>query len=112
MNWTSAELAARLGGNSQLARELIDIFLAEYPNLLQSVRLSVERSDGEAIGRSAHALKGSVANFIDSGPTATAQALERAATESRLGDTPTLVAQLERELHELAAAMRRHAGDR
>ena len=112
MNWTSAELAARLGGNGQLARELVDIFLVEYPNLLQSVRLSVERSDGEAISRSAHALKGSVANFIDAGPTATAQALERAATESRLGDTPTLVEQLERELHELAAAMRRHAGDR
>src|SRR5688572_15296240 len=111
MNWTSAELSARLGGNGQLARELIDIFLAEYPNLLQSIRRSVERSDGEAISRSAHALKGSVSNFIDSGPTATAQAIERAAAESRLYDTPTLVEQLERELHELAAAMRRHAGD-
>jgi HPt (histidine-containing phosphotransfer) domain-containing protein len=110
MNWTSAALADRLGGNRQLARELIAIFLAEYPNLLQTIHTSVARNDGQAISRSAHAMKGTVSNFIDAGPTTTAQALERAAVEARLTDVPALVEQLERELHELAAAMRRHAG--
>lgn len=110
MNWTSAGLADRLGGNRQLAHELIAVFLAEYPNLLQMIQASVARNDGQAIGRSAHAMKGSVSNFIDVGPTATAQALERAAAEARLADVPALVEQLERELEELAAAMRRHAG--
>ena len=110
MNWTSAELADRLGGNRQLAHELIAVFLAEYPNLLQMIHTSVARNDGPAISRSAHAMKGTVSNFIDAGPTATALALERAATEARLADVPALVEQLEHELQELAAAMRRHAG--
>lgn len=110
MNWTSAELADRLGGNRRLAHELVAIFLAEYPNLLQTIHASVARDDGQAISRSAHALKGTVSNFIEAGPTATAQALERAAVEARLADVPALVEQLERELEELAAAMRRQAG--
>lgn len=110
MNWTSAELADRLGGNRQLAHELIAVFLAEYPGLLQSIHASVARNDGQAISRSAHAMKGTVSNFIDAGPTATAQALERAAVEARLADVPALVDQLARELQELATAMRRQAG--
>ena len=110
MNWTSADLAERLGGNRQLAHELIGIFLAEFPGLLQAIHVSVARNDGQAISRSAHAMKGTVSNFIDAGPTATALALERAAAEARLGDVPALVEQLGRELQELAAAMRRHTG--
>jgi HPt (histidine-containing phosphotransfer) domain-containing protein len=110
MNWTSADLAHRLGGNRQLAHELITIFLAEYPNLLHTIHASVARNDERAITRSAHAMKGTVSNFTDSGPTATALALERAAAESRLSEVPALVEQLEREIEELAAAMRRHAG--
>ena len=110
MNWTSAELADRLGGNRQLAHELIAVFLAEYPSLLQSIHASVARNDGQAISRSAHAMKGTVSNFIDAGPTVTAQALERAAIEARLAEVPALVEQLERELRELAHAMRRQAG--
>ena len=110
MIWTSADLAARLGGNGQLALELIDIFLAEYPRLLEAVRVSVEGREPLAIGRAAHALKGSVANFIESGPTATAGAIERAAAEARLDDAQTLLEQLEGELRDLAHAMRHYAG--
>lgn len=109
-NWTAADLADRLGGNQQLAHELIAIFLAEYPALLRTIQASVARNDGHAISRSAHAMKGTVSNFVDAGPTATAQALERAAAEARLADVPALVEQLERELQALAAAMRRQAG--
>ena len=110
MNWTAAGLADRLGGNRQLAHELIDIFLVEYPGLLHAIHVSVAQNDGQAISRSAHAMKGTVSNFIDAGPTATALALEHAAAEARLDDVPALVEQLERELHELAAAMRQQAG--
>jgi sigma-B regulation protein RsbU (phosphoserine phosphatase) len=98
MKWTAAALAERLGGNRQLAQELITIFLDEYPDLLRTIHASVARNDGQAISRSAHAMKGTVSNFIDAGPTATALALERAAAEARLGDVPALVEQLEREL--------------
>ena len=111
MNWTAADLADRLGGNQQLAHELVAIFLAEYPALLRTIHASVARNDGHAISRSAHAMKGTVSNFIEGGPTTTAQAIERAVAETRLADVPALVEQLERELNELTAAMRRQAGD-
>jgi HPt (histidine-containing phosphotransfer) domain-containing protein len=111
MTWTSAALAERLGGDEALARELVDIFLAEHAKLLQMLRTSVEQGEAKAIRRSAHALKGSIANFIDDGPTATAGAIECAAIESRLADIPALMEQLEPEVRELVQAMRGFSGE-
>ena len=109
-DWTPADLLDRLGGNRQLALELIELFLIEYPRLWDALRTGVAQQDASAISRSAHALKGTLANFVDEGPTATAYAIERAAAESRLGEVPVLVEQLERELHDLTVAMRRAGG--
>ena len=106
MTWSPAALTDRLGGDADLARELVDIFLAEYPNLLQAIRTSIDRGDAPALRRAAHALRGSVTNFIDDGPTATALAIERAGDASRADDMAGLVRQLEREVDALAAAMR------
>ena len=111
MIWTPAVLADRLGGDEHLVRELVDIFLAEYPKLLQAVRTSAGERDGVALRRSAHALRGSITNFVDDGPTVTALALERAGEDLRLDDATSLFAQLEREVEELATAMRRFHGD-
>jgi two-component system sensor histidine kinase/response regulator len=106
MTWSPATLAGRLGGDEDLVHELVDLFLAEYPHLLQAIRANVAVGDAQGIRRSAHKLRGSVTNFIDDGPTATAFALERAGAESRLDTAPALFGQLERELEALAAAMR------
>ena len=111
MTWTSAALTERLGGDAALARELVDIFLTEYPKLLQTLRASVETGEAHAIQRAAHQLKGSIANFVDDGPTATASAVERAAEETQPGVIPVLMEQLEREVQELATAMRRLSGE-
>lgn len=112
MTWTPAVLTERLGGDEHLVRELVDIFLVEYPKLLQAVRTSAGQGDSPGLRRSAHALRGSITNFIDDGPTVTALALERAGEESRLTDAARLVEQLEREVEELATEMRSfHRGD-
>jgi HPt (histidine-containing phosphotransfer) domain-containing protein len=112
MTWTPAVLTERLGGDEHLVRELVDIFLAEYPKLLHAVRTSASQGDGPALRRAAHALRGSITNFIDDGPTVTALALERAGEESRLDDAARLFIQLEREVEELATAMRSFHGNR
>jgi len=103
--WSPAELADRLGGDADLARELVDIFLVEYPVLVQAIRTAVDHGDAPAIRRAAHALRGAITNFIDDGPTETALAIERAGESSRLDDVPALVRQLEGEIHSLAGAM-------
>lgn len=105
MTWSPAALADRLGGDADLARELVDIFLAEYPVLVQAIRTAIDHGDGPAVRRAAHALRGAIANFIDDGPTATALAIEQAGESSRLDAVPPLLRQLEREIHALAAAM-------
>jgi len=110
MTWTPDSLTDRLGGDAPLVRELLDIFFTEYPALLLAVRSSAADADGEALRRSAHALRGSLTNFIDDGATVTALALERAGEDSRLEDAPQLVAQLEQEVDALVNAMRTFYG--
>jgi len=53
----------RIGGDEELLKEIAGIFLAEYPALIQDIRIALAKSDPEALERSAHSLKGSVANF-------------------------------------------------
>src|SRR3954471_2361141 len=108
--WTATVLTERLGGDEHLARELVRIFLVEYPALLQAVLTHVADGNAAHIRRAAHALRGTITNFIDDGPTATALELERAADESRLEEVAPLSARLTLEVEALAAAMRHFEG--
>ena len=53
----------RIGGDEELLKEIAGIFLSEYPALIQDIRIALAKGDPEALERSAHSLKGSVANF-------------------------------------------------
>src|SRR4051794_857691 len=53
----------RVGGDEELLREIAGLFLEEYPSLIQEIRVAIEKGDAHALERSAHSLKGSVANF-------------------------------------------------
>ncbi len=103
--WSAAILIGRLDGDETLARQLVTVFLAEYPKLLSSLRASLGAQDADTIRRAAHAAKGCLANFIDDGPQATAYAIERMAARGELDGVPWLVAQLEREVGILARQM-------
>jgi len=54
---------ARVGGDAELLKELAELFLEEYPRLLAELHAASHRSDARALERTAHGLKGSVANF-------------------------------------------------
>ena len=105
VTWSAAAMIERLGGDDALARQLVTLFLDEYPKLLANLRTSVARGNADAIRRAAHATKGCVANFIDSGPQATAHAIEQCAAEGRTDAAAALVPQLERELAVLVRDM-------
>jgi HPt (histidine-containing phosphotransfer) domain-containing protein len=107
INWTPATLVARLGGDRTLARELVNIFLSEYPRLISTLDGAVNGNNPIEIRRAAHALKGTVSNFMDDGPTATARAIEEAAAASPVYALTPMLTQLRQEIEELAAAMRR-----
>ncbi|MEO8098132.1 MAG: Hpt domain-containing protein [Acidobacteriota bacterium] len=58
------ELAmARVGGDTELLKELGELFMEEYPRILTELRAAYSKHDANGVERSAHGLKGSVANF-------------------------------------------------
>jgi len=52
-----------LNGNRTLLRQLARLFLADEPKRLEAIRTAFSAKDCEALGKAAHALKGSAANF-------------------------------------------------
>jgi hypothetical protein len=58
------------------------------------------------VRRAAHALKGSLSNFIDGGPTATAFELETMGRDGRLDETARALERLEGEIAGLTVRLR------
>lgn len=104
--WTPAVIIERLGGDEEMAHELVSLFVAEYPNMIEAVRTSVAGGSGDQVRRAAHALKGSVANFLDDGPRVTAMEIEEAGREGRSADAAALLPRLEDEMEQLLREMR------
>jgi HPt (histidine-containing phosphotransfer) domain-containing protein len=99
-------MLARLDGDVELARELAAIFIDECPRMLQRLRAAVEERSADEVRRAAHALKGSLSNFIDGGPTATAFELETMGREGRLDESPNALDRLESEIAALTVRLR------
>jgi PAS domain S-box-containing protein len=96
---------ARLRGDHGLLRELLDMFFAECPAMVASIRSAIDAADAEALRRAAHALKGSVANFAAERALESARRLERMGIDRDLAAAgPAL-----RELEDALEAFRRQA---
>lgn len=68
-----AMLLAGIDGNKQLLRELVRLFLADYPQHLADIKGAINRGDAGAVARAEHALKGSAGNFSAQNAFAAAQ---------------------------------------
>ena len=103
-----AELIARLGGDRDAARELVGLFLQEWPQMVEQVRASVAAGSAADLSFSAHALKGMVANFNEGPAMETARELELLGRGGAV--TPvaaSLMTALDDHFRRLDAAMRR-----
>jgi HPt (histidine-containing phosphotransfer) domain-containing protein len=106
MEWTPSRMLARLDGDLELAQQLAAIFVEECPNMLQRLRTAVAEGAADEVRRAAHALKGSLSNFIDGGPTATAFELETMGRDGRLDETARALERLEGEIAGLTVRLR------
>jgi hypothetical protein len=70
--WSPASTIEHFGGDEKLARELIALFLNSCPRLLDNLRARLRDDDLAAVGKAAHALKGSISNYTTDGPARTA----------------------------------------
>lgn len=100
-------IVARFGGDTGLVGELVALFVADCPRMIEDVRRSIQSESAEDLRCAAHAFKGCVANFTDSGAVDAARTLETIGRENRIGDAPEAFVWLEREVAALLQVMRR-----
>lgn len=91
----------RVGGDEELLREVVQIYLAEYPGLLDAIRQAVATRSAEGLHRSAHTLKGSLATMGAEAAAALAFALEAKGRNSELSGVLEKFQELEAELMRL-----------
>jgi HPt (histidine-containing phosphotransfer) domain-containing protein len=98
-------LLDRLGGNSQLLSELIDIYLRESPSLLAAAQRALHEKNGQNLARVAHTIKGSAGNFIARATLETAERLEAFAEQGDFSRAQEAMSALELEMERLGRAL-------
>jgi PAS domain S-box-containing protein len=93
-----AALLAGVDGNRRLLRDLVRLFLADYPQRLAKIKEALRRGDAESLRMAAHALKGSVGNFAAQKALAAAQRLEIMGRDGNFDDAREAYKALESEL--------------
>ncbi|HHL40196.1 MAG TPA: response regulator [Deltaproteobacteria bacterium] len=88
----------RVEGDMELLREVIGLFVEDYPGLLDELREAVAAGDGGRIERAAHRLKGSVDNLGAVAAVEAAARLEAMGREGRLEEAGRALEALEGEI--------------
>ena len=91
------EVLARVGGDENLLKEVVRIFLADFPGMMDEIRRAVADRNAHALRQSAHRLKGAVANFSLAGVADAALRLEMIGRSRELNGVKKALAALERE---------------
>jgi PAS domain S-box-containing protein len=94
-------LLTRVEGDAVLLGQMAATFLQECPKHLSDIRQAVASRDSQALQRTAHALKGSVANFTARKATQAAQKLEMMGREGDLTKSEPALLELEGEIERL-----------
>ena len=77
-------LMEQLGGDEQLAREVIDLFLRDCPVQLSSIKAALDRGDAREVYVVAHTLKGAASTLAASEVAEGALVLEQLARDGHL----------------------------
>ena len=62
--------------DKEIVREIIEIYLHEYPERIANLRTNIHQNDFESLYKNAHSLKGVTANFFDDDTVELARILE------------------------------------
>jgi HPt (histidine-containing phosphotransfer) domain-containing protein len=86
---------SRVGGDAELLKEIAQLFIDDYPRALEDIREAANRGDAKSLERSAHGLKGSVANFGASSAVEAARKLESMGRAAQLAEAQQVIHTLE-----------------
>ena len=102
-----AALLEGVDGNRRLLRELVKLFLADYPLHLAQIKDALRDGDAEALATAAHTLKGAIGNFAAKKAVAAAQLMEVLARDRELRAASQAYSALESELAPLVEELKR-----
>lgn len=91
----------RVGGDADLLREVVELFLDDCPQALERIRSAVASKDASALEHDAHSLKGSVSTFGAQRAFEAALALEKQGRAKDLTGVETGLRELESALEAL-----------
>lgn len=94
-------LLGNLGGDRDLAVEIVDVLRSSAPTILENVRTAAAAGDTEALRKSAHQLKGALASVGAHASSEAAARLERFGREPGKGDVAAAINALECEMRRL-----------
>jgi signal transduction histidine kinase/DNA-binding response OmpR family regulator len=95
----------RIPGGAAAFPEMGRLLVSETPNMLQEIRAAIQAQDASLLERSAHTLKGTAEIFAAEHVVAHALRLESLGRSGQLQDAAPILADLERELDRLTAAV-------
>jgi CheY-like chemotaxis protein len=98
-------LLERLGGDSRLLSELVEIYLSESPSLLAAAQRALQEKNGQDLARAAHTIKGSAGNFVARTTLETAERLEAFAEQGDFSRAQEAMSALQREMEHLDRAL-------
>jgi CheY-like chemotaxis protein len=101
-----SEVLDRVDGDMELLSDMVELFVEDCPNLLSEIKDAVNRNDSKALERSAHTLKGAVANFAAETPFEAALNLENMGRNSDLEHAEKAFNILEQEIKRLELAIK------
>jgi len=84
--------------DNEVVLEIINIFIDEYPERMETLKRNIDEKDFEQLKFNAHSLKGVVANFVAPEVQELARQLELKGANKDLSDAESLY----KELHEKA----------
>ena len=92
---------SRVGGDFELLREVVGLFLDDYPRAIEKIRNAVAANDASGVEHNAHSLKGSVSTFGAKNVFEAALALEKLGRSGNVSGAQEGLRTLENALQEL-----------
>lgn len=94
MDFDLEQLEGITGGDPEFEREVLDEYLNCAPGDVEKIRQAIAAHDADALGRAAHALKGSSATIGAKALAEVAKELEMAGKNGAMGEAPALFGRL------------------
>jgi len=107
-----AELLERAGGDEELLRQIVELFLDSGPRYLEQLESALAQGDAAALQRAAHSLRGAASNFGASAVCTHAQRLEMQGQSQNLALAGPTLRVLGESLEAFQKALRGLVGER